>query len=95
MGAQDWITKKRLSWRLQLLVHVCCLALSLSASKGTFPKNSTVVDWKIGSCIALLLGYGQEHKVMPRGFLLDVRKEWRSDKERVKHRRGPTCGFLG
>jgi len=33
-----------------------------------FPKNTTVVDWKIGSYIALLLGCGQEGKVRPRGF---------------------------
>lgn len=97
MGAQGWkhLTKKHLSWRLQLLVHAWCLVLYLSVSKGTFPKNSTVVDWKIGSCIALLLGYGQEHKVMPRGFLLDEREGWRIGKQRVRHRRGPTCGFLG
>lgn len=64
-------------------------------SKGAFPKNSTVVDWKIGSYIALLLGCGQEGKVRPRGFQLDKREGRRFGKERVRNRKGPTCGFLG
>lgn len=70
MGAQGWITRKHLSWSrgLQLLAHVCCLVFWLSVSKGMFPKNTTVVDWKIGSYAALLLGCGQEGKVRPRGF---------------------------
>lgn len=60
-----------------------------------FPKNTTVVDWKIGSYAALLLGCGQEGKVRPRGFQLDEREGRRFGKRRVRHRKGPTCGFLG